>query len=98
MQASHVKPARTPADQAGPATQDPLFGVDWLFFALKIAFVLSSFFAAKNAKCCVFNKSLSSFPLFSIFFVFSCHSPPAAGRFPISFPRSLPPLSIGQLI
>jgi hypothetical protein len=40
-------------------------------FALKIKFVSSSFLALKTAKCCICNKSLSSFPLFSIFFVFS---------------------------
>jgi hypothetical protein len=34
-----------------------------------------SFFAQKDAKSCVCNKSLSSFPLFSIFFLFSTHFP-----------------------
>jgi hypothetical protein len=65
-------------------------------FALKIEFVLSSFFAQKNAKCCVFNKSLGSFPLFNIFFALSCRLALPAGRFRISFPRFLPALFIGQ--
>ena len=72
------------------------FCFDRLIFALKIGFVLSSFLAPKIAKCCVFNKSLGSFPLFSIFFAFSNRFAPPAGRFRVPFPRSLPALSIGQ--
>jgi hypothetical protein len=47
------------------------FSLLFALFALKIEFVLSSFLTQKNAKCCVSNKSLSSLPLFSIFFAFS---------------------------
>jgi len=97
LQHPHVDPGRIPADRARPATQNPLFRLDSPLFALKIEFVLSSFFAVKNAKPCVSNKSLSSFPLFSIFFAFSCHFLSSAGRCRIPFPRSLPALSIGQL-
>jgi hypothetical protein len=50
-----------------PATLNSLFRLNLLIFALKIEFVLGSFFAQKIAKSCVANKSLSSFPRFSIF-------------------------------
>ena len=75
----------------------PVFRFDLRLFALKIGFVLGSFFAPKNAKSCVFNRSLGSFPLFSIFFALSCRFAPPAVRFRISFLRSLPALSISQL-
>jgi len=55
---------------------------------------LRPFFAQKTAKCGVSNKSLSSFPLFFIFFAFSCHLRSSAGRSRISFPRLLPALPI----
>ena len=41
---------------------------------------MSSFFAPKTAKCCVSNKSLGSFPLFSIFFDFRGNLPQSRRR------------------
>ena len=61
----------------------------------KIEFVLGSFFAPKNAKSFVITKFLGSFPLFSIFFGFSCDFPSSAGRFRISLPRSVAALFMG---
>jgi hypothetical protein len=61
---SSFSPARRPASRLKPATEDPFFRFDSLIFALKTGFVLSLFFAQKTVKSCVFNKSLSLFPLF----------------------------------
>jgi hypothetical protein len=66
-------------------------------FALKIEFVLSSFFAPKTAKCCVSNKSLGSFPLFSIFFDFRCNLPQSRPRFRAPCDRNGGAFSICQL-
>ena len=69
------------------------FGPDfWLrsaLFAPEIGFVLGSFFAQKDAKSFFFNTFLGSFPLFSIFFLFSTRFPPPPRRSANPFPRWL---------
>jgi len=46
------------------ATPNALFRFNSSLFAFKMGFVLGLFFAPKNSKCFVFNKSFGLFPLF----------------------------------
>jgi len=95
MRQAHITKQHFTADEGSMQFVDfrHIFRFVWPFLRSKT----SSFLAPENDNVFVFNKFLGSFPLFSIFFLFSTHFCPPPRRFATCLPRSLASFLMRQL-